>query len=72
MASVGRGSGMVEYALLRHRQRLEEIEALAWQLELARARRAQRDTRSSPISLRQRIGYRLMRIGARIAAQTGA
>jgi hypothetical protein len=63
---------MMEYTWLRHRQRMEEIESLARSRAMVRAGRADRVTSRAPLSLRRRIGYGIMRIGARIAAGAGA
>jgi hypothetical protein len=63
---------MVEYAWHRHLQRTREIESLAHERALARATRERPSTRVSPGRIRRGIGYGLMRIGARIAAEAGA
>lgn len=68
------GPVMLEHGLawVRHSERMEEMASIARERELARAVRGAAGAGRPPVSIRRRIGYGLMRVGARIAAGAGS
>lgn len=75
MADVEEGGPvMMEHGLawVRHAERLAEMESIARERELARAVRVAARFGRPSFSIRQRIGYGLIRVGRRIAAGAGS